>query len=186
MLELKEEFTHIYEETYKALFVYVIGKIRNIYDTDDVLQTIYMSLYRRLCNKGILPVDQALKILYTAARHEIGYYYGFVKYQRKMVPLFSEENTEMIEIQLMANSLFQSIDENGDQEILDCIWNFIHEKDELTYRAFLLHYLEGLSFKECANALNCSNATIVHRVYRTIQEIRELFKEDIAYDKDSI
>jgi RNA polymerase sigma-70 factor (ECF subfamily) len=173
--ELNDEFSKIYDETYKSIFGYVIGKIKNVHDTDDVLQTIYTALYQRMCNKGILPADQALKILYTSAKHEIGRYYGFVNYQKKLVPVFSEDDTESIEYELLTNSFIDKIE---DLKILEWIWSFIREKDELTYRAFLLHYVGGLSFKECAKVIPCSYAAIVHRVYRMIEEVKNSYKED--------
>ncbi|EPR13905.1 RNA polymerase sigma factor [Ruminiclostridium papyrosolvens] len=182
MNELNEKFSELYNETYSSILNYVISKIKNIHDTNDVLQTVYISLYRLMNNRGVLPTEQALKILYTSARHEIGRYYGFVKYQKRLVPTFSEDETDGVNIELLSYNL-SNVDDEFDQELLDIIWDFISKKDELTYRAFLLHYVQGLTFKECANLLKCSNSTIVHRVYRTIEEVKKIYKEDNKYER---
>lgn len=174
---MNQDFNKIYEETYKKIYVYVIARIRDLHDANDVLQIIYISLYKRICNKGSLPIEQALKILYTSAKHEIGRYYGFIKHQQKMIPIYSEEDTQKIVYELSVDKFIQTLNKENDKEMLEQIWNYIHEKDELTYRAFLLHYIEGLSFKECSNALSCSNAMIVHRIYRMIENLKIKFKE---------
>ncbi len=185
MDELNQQFSKIYNETHSSILNYVISKIKNIHDTNDVLQTVYTSLYRRMNNRGVIPTEQALKILYTSARHEIGRYYGFVKYQKRFVSTFSNGEINGVDIASLSFNLL-NIDDEFDSELIDLIWDFIRKKDELTYRAFLLHYVQGLTFKECANLLKCSNSTIVHRVYRTIEEVKKIYKEDSKYGRKEL
>jgi hypothetical protein len=60
-------------------------------------------------------------------------------YKALLLPLFSESNIEELEKEIMYNSSILLLNENADSERLDKIWNYIHQKDDLTYRIFLLH-----------------------------------------------
>jgi len=62
------------------------------------------------------------------------------------------------------------------KELLNQIWEYIQEKDIVTYRIFLLHYVCGLTFKECVEFIPYNYSIIIHKVYRTIEELKQVFK----------
>jgi hypothetical protein len=94
---IKIRFEQIYDATYRHLSAYVLSKIKNTNYSDDVLQIIYISFYKRLLKIGDLPEVDALKILKTAAKHEIGRYYGFIKLHQQNIPIFSNDEIEYME-----------------------------------------------------------------------------------------
>ena len=141
--DINSFFSNIYNETYPKNCGYVVVRIKDVHDANDVLQTIYTSLYIRICNKGIIQSNDVLKILYTSAKHEIGRYYGFYHYKRKCISLDANLDQSIQKAEIQSDEFISEISNDKSKELLSDIWEYIKAKDELTYRIFLLHYVVG-------------------------------------------
>ncbi len=163
-------FGELYDATYRRVFAFVFSRIKDTGDTDDVLQTVYAAFFRRLLTKGALDEDSAVKILFTAARHELSRCYGVRQRERDSVYLDDEELGDKLEFELSQNVP----DVMGDDRLaLEAIWKEVEAKGELTKRLFVLHYSYGLSVADCAKQLEITPANATSRIYRTIKDIRE-------------
>ena|GEM_PF-916340 len=168
--EAEKLFNQLYDSTYRRVFAFVFSRIRDTGDTDDVLQTVYAAFYRRLLSKGALDEESCVKILFTAAKHELSRCYGMRQRERDSVALDDEDLGDKLEYELSQNLP----DIMGDDKLaLETIWKEVEAKGELTKRLFVLHFSYGLPVADCAKQLDITSANATSRIYRTIKEIRE-------------
>lgn len=167
-------FGEIYDRTYRELSTYVISRIKNIDDAKDLLQITYTSFYKRLQNKGAIPYDAAIGYLKTTAKHELGRHYGYIRKKERDVALDDEEISQTVFDEIASDSFEESVLDNM---ILEQIWKFIKKKSGLTYRIFVLRYTYGLTLEETAESLEIPLCSVTNRIYRTLNELREQFKE---------
>ncbi|NLK39297.1 MAG: RNA polymerase sigma factor [Clostridiales bacterium] len=169
-------FDQVYDNTYQELCAYVIANIKIVDDAHDVLQNTYLSFYKRLLNKGMIPADEAIKYLKASAKHEMGRYFIRERDRRQTMSLDDDGSYETIMTELRPSQLEKSV---IDAEMAQQILNYIRHKDSLTYRVFVLFYSVGLTMRETAGALGISSSNAANRLYRTLGELRRIFgKED--------
>ena len=166
------EFEQLYRSTYRYLTGYVLARIRDLDDTDDLLQTVYSSFYRRILSKGSLDEVSARKLLTTSAKHELSRYYGLRKKERGLVALDDERTRDHLE-----GLLAQEVPDfaGDDALLLATLWREIESQGDLTRRLFLLHFQLGYTLRETAEALGISEAAATSRLYRAIGRLRDKF-----------
>lgn len=162
-------FNTLYSSTYSRVFAYVYSHVRDTADTDDIIQTVYTSFFKRLLSKGDTDEETAVKILFTAARHELSRCYGFRKQAQESVPLDDPDITDKLEYELSEN--ISGLTED-DKLLLKAIWTEVEDKGELTKRLFVLHFKYGLPVAKCAELLEITSANATSRLYRAIKDIR--------------
>lgn len=167
---IEELLTKIYNATYDDVLRYVTSKCRNYDDIGDLLQNIYLNLYRALKNKKDIKDEK--KYLIRIARNEIYKHYGILKMAHNYIPIFSANDEESF-------NKFQEdlkIESNYDEGIL-CkeIWNYLKQRDMLTFKIFLLFFINDLKIKDIGTALNVSESTVKNRLYRTMNKINNEF-----------
>lgn len=167
-------FSEVYERTYTELSTYVISRIKNVADAKDLLQITYSSFYRHLLNKGAIPVESAIGYLKTTAKHELGRHFGYMRKKKRNIALDNEEIPQSVLEEISTDNFEESL---LDSLILEEIWNYIQEKDGLTYRIFILRYTYGLTLKETAESLSIPLSSVTNRIYRTLKELRKQFAE---------
>ncbi len=173
-------FTELYNATYKRLFAFVYAKISDTESVDDLLQTIYTSFYKRLISKGIPSEEESLKILYTAAKHELGRSYGEMNRKIANVHIDDEDFSQKLEQEL---SLKLPDPMSDDEFLLQEIWDKIEEKGEMTKRLFVLHFHMGYTLEETAKLMEITPSMATSRIYRTIKELKKLYsKGGVGYD----
>lgn len=174
-MEARLQFSQLYDATYPRVFAYTLSRIRDLHDTDDLLQTVYAAFYRRILSKGP-PQDEtaALKLLFTSARHELGRYYGYRKREQETVRLDDGDAVGRIGQELAA-----PVPEpfTPDALLLDEIWEQIAAKGDLTERLFILHFRLGLTLAQCAGELGISVSMATSRIYRTIHDIQAFYRK---------
>lgn len=74
MDQLEEEFNLLYDGTYEALRRFVLGRCASVSEAEDILQTVYMELYRHRRKGAVIRRPEAY--LYAVARHELTRQYG--------------------------------------------------------------------------------------------------------------
>lgn len=167
---IEELLTEIYNASYDDVLRYVTSKCRNYNDIGDLLQNIYLNFYRALKSKR--EIKNPKKYLIVIARNEIYKHYGILKIAQNYIPVFStydEENFNKFQNDLKSESNYD--------EILLCkdIWNYLKQKDMLTFKIFLLYFRNDLKIKDIGRALNISESTVKNRLYRTMNKINNEF-----------
>ena len=169
--DLEREFNSIYESTYSNIYKYVLSKVRNAGDIDDIVQIIYISLYKRLKKSG--EIKEPLKYLVKSAKHEIYKNYRLADRLAGNIPVFSQresedENFDNLELELLS-------EEKGEINglILDEVWKFLKNGDVLTYKIFILYFEHEEKLSDIAKILKVKESTVKNRLFRTLKKIRE-------------
>lgn len=155
------------------MFSYTVARIKDLNDTDDILQVVYTAFFRRMKSKGVPDEESALKLLYTSLKHELSRTYGYRKKELMSVSLDNEATYEQVEYEL--SQAYDSL-ENADRQLLEDIWSMIEARGDLTTRLFILHFKVGLTIAECAEKLEITPSNATSRLYRTIGDIKKKLK----------
>ena len=167
-------FSEIYDKSYKELSTYVIARIKNVDDAKDLLQITYTSFYKRLLNKGIIPFENAVQYLKTTAKHELGRHFGYLNKRALLISIDDEEIPQDVLEELSCDSFEDS---TLNEMFLQEVWDYIKNKDSLTYRIFVLRYTFDLSLQETADRLEIPLCAVTNRIYRTLDDLRKEFNE---------
>ena len=157
MNELK--FQNIYQLTYPKVSRYVVSKCRNIEDVKDILQNIYIDMYKKIDSIDFIENEA---YLYSLMKNKVNQYYRFkFKHKDETVPL--EEDIQ------------DDIDISRDMVVMasvEEVWNFIKKKPAIISKVFYFYFYLELSIKEIANELNITESNVKNYLYRTIKEIK--------------
>ncbi len=157
-------FTEIYERYWSRLLTYVMRVIRRQPDAEDIVQELFVSIWRR---RNTLVVEHALSTyLYNSARYlSFRYietnstYYDYL--QRLAVRISGTEiSVPGIEEQIFGRELEAQIDQ------------LIRELPEKMQEVFILSRRHHLSYKEIADRLSISEETVRKQVYKSLQILR--------------
>ncbi len=121
--ETLKTFENLYSETYNNVLKYVVINCSNIEDVKDIVQNIYLEVFKILNKKKDLELSRAY--ILGIAKNKVNEYYRF-NYKNKIVSLFSHKNDL---------DLLENIPDNIDidkiiirQDNIDYIWKFLKKK----------------------------------------------------------
>ena len=148
-----DEFSKIYDETYNDVLRYVVCKCSNISDVEDIIQNIYLDVYKKLPNIS-------KSYIMGISKNKVNDYYRY-NYKRKILEMFSKEEIE--------------VDYKYD---VDLVWKYLKKKKAVIPKVFCLYFKLGLTIKEISLELGISESNVKHYLYRTIRELNEFLKGD--------
>ena len=160
-----DEFSKIYDETYNDVLRYVVCKCSNISDVEDIIQNIYLDVYKKLPNIS-------KSYIMGISKNKVNDYYRY-KYKWKILEMFSKEEIE--------------VDYKSDVDIesatimkydVDLVWKYLKKKKAVISKVFCLYFKLGLTIKEISLELGISESNVKHYLYRTIRELNEFLKGD--------
>ena len=160
-----DEFSKIYDETYNDVLRYVVCKCSNISDVEDIIQNIYLDVYKKLPNIS-------KSYIMGISKNKVNDYYIY-NYKRKILEMFSKEEIE--------------VDYKSDVDIesatimkydVDLVWKYLKKKKAVISKVFCLYFKLGLTIKEISLELGISESNVKHYLYRTIRELNEFLKGD--------
>ena len=160
-----DEFSKIYDETYNDVLRYVVCKCSNISDVEDIIQNIYLDVYKKLPNIS-------KSYIMGISKNKVNDYYRY-NYKRKILEMFCKEEIE--------------VDYKSDVDIesatimkydVDLVWKYLKKKKAVISKVFCLYFKLGLTIKEISLELGISESNVKHYLYRTIRELNEFLKGD--------
>jgi RNA polymerase sigma-70 factor (family 1) len=159
-----DAFTEIYERYWNKLLVYTMRVIRQQPDAEDIVQELFVSIWRR---RDVLDVEHALStylynsVRYLACRYieKNSAYSGYL--QRLASWMAGEEgNASGIEAEIFGRELEGQID------------RLIQQLPAKMQEVFILSRRHHLSYKEIADRLSISEETVRKQVYKSLQILR--------------
>lgn len=163
-----QDFTAIYHATFKATSQFVHFRVANVADGEELIQEIYLDLYRHLV-KHEQP-DNLQAYLITIAKHHLAAYYG----DKAKQPLTIADEDSL---------LFDQIPDEIDLEELvlnatstDAIWAFIETFSELDRKLLIARYRFDLPYPAIAKEVGLPETTIKSRVVNALLKIKDKFK----------
>lgn len=160
--ETLKQFDLLYENTYFDVSQYVVCKCSKPDDVEDILQNIYLSVFKAIISKSDITKTYIMGI----AKHKINDYYRF-KYKEKIISLFSsKDDFEAI------NEIQSDIDIEAsllDKYDTDFVWEYLKSKKVIIFKVFYLYFKLEMSIKEISKCLNLTESNVKHYLYRTIR-----------------
>lgn len=166
---MKEKlFNKLYKETFDDISKYVICATPNINDVNDLLQTIYMEVFKIINKDNYDLLSKAY--IKGIAQNKINDYYRY-NYKQKFISLFtSKENIEEYKDDI---DIEEITIKKYDQEK---VWKYL-KKNQTVAKIFYLYYNYGLTIPEIAHALNLNESNVKNYLYRTLKKLKKYMKE---------
>lgn len=152
-----DKFDVIYNESYKDISRYVVLNANNIGDVKDILQNIYLEVY-----KNIDKVSDK-NYVFGIAKNVLKKYYRF-KFLRK-------DDTEITDNIKSNINLEKTVMDKFDTEL---VWKYLKKKNNNIAKIIYLYYYEDFTIKEIANSLKLTESNVKNYIYRTLKELRRI------------
>lgn len=152
-----EKFDEVYNESYRDISRYVVVSSNNIDDVQDILQNIYLEVY-----KNIDKVKDK-NYVFGIAKNVIKKYYRF-KFMKKSDEVLYDNISDSINLE-------KSVMEKFDTEL---VWNYLKKKGGNISKIMYLYYCEDFTIKEIADTLNLTESNVKNYIYRTLKELRRI------------
>ena len=167
-------FESIYNDTYDNTLKYIICKCSNPDDANDIIQDVYLELYKILQKDDGLMVNSAKAFILGIAKNKVRQYWS-LKYKLQSAIAFSRDDDEIINDVTSKESTLDIVLVNDD---IDKIKEFIKKKKPIPRKIFYLYYFYEMSLKEIAEELDMNLSTVKSNLYRLIDDLNEYFKEE--------
>lgn len=152
-----DKFDVVYNESYKDISRYVVLNANNIGDVKDILQNIYLEVYKNIDKVS----DQ--NYVFGIAKNVLKKYYRF-KFLRK-------DDTEITDNIKSNINLEKTVMDKFDTEL---VWKYLKKKNNNIAKIIYLYYYEDFTIKEIANSLNLTESNVKNYIYRTLKELRRI------------
>lgn len=169
-----ERFNEIYENTYQSVLKYVVCKCANLADVNDIVQEVYIEVYKKIITHHKIKHTNAYII--GIARHKVYQYYGYL-YRFKTISLFGKEKDEI--------ELIDKLEDETDIEQLvydkcdlESVWSYLNTKSTNIQRIFFLYYNSELTIKEIADTLHVGESYVKNCLYRTLKELKRFMEKE--------
>ena len=171
-----ERFNRIYDNTYSDILKYIIIKCHNINDSNDIIQEVYFELWKIL-NKRDIDESNIKSFLIGISINKIKKHYTLVQ-RFKTISIFNKSDKDI--------ELIDNLKDDIDLENLviksnewDFIWNYIKsKKNQNIPKIFYLYYVLDLTIKDISKELIVSESYVKNVIYRTLDELRSLFRKE--------
>lgn len=163
----QKAFTELYYATYDDLYRYTFYFIKDAHTAQDVLQEVYISIYKKI---STLKSDKLFYSWIKQITHHV-----CCDFLRKNGRISNHE-TFMIEKTLEIpdeKDVFQSI---WDEDISDQLKVWLGELPSHSRQAFILRYQDGLKLEEIADFMECSLSS----VKRYLNSAKDFLKKKLA------
>lgn len=157
-------FSRLYEETRRAVLIYLTARCADPADAADLFQETYAEAYRAICRRGPEYVEHGEAFVKKLAKQQLHKHYRR-RTARPQVPL------EDLATEAAAEPW--DVDEKlVTEELLSRAHEALAREDAVTRKIFLLHFSLGLSLGETARELGVGESFVKNRLYRTLQRLR--------------
>lgn len=157
----REAFDEIYARYWKKLLFYAGKVIRDQEDAQDIVQEIFIALWRQKDNETI--IRSLSSYLHSAVRYK-GFSYIRANYNKNnyisSIAHYFEEGSDTLNQQFDAKELEAIIHQEID--------NLPPKMREV----FILSRIEQLSYKEIAEQLNISEETVKKQIHRSLKHFK--------------
>lgn len=175
----QELFNKIYDDTNVKTLIYITSKCGDTDQINDIFQETYMELYQIIRKKNGDYIQNAEALVIKIAKQKIFRHYRIRDKLKNIIPLEYEDSGDE-NIEVLREEEISSIEEEMIQkETVEYIWKFLQSKPVEIRKIFYLYYYMNLSIAEIAEALSTKESTIKNKLYRTINEFRNRYREEL-------
>ena len=176
-MDTDSTFRQLYAQTYKLTAALITARCRQTADIGDILQEVYLELYRLLKRRGTDYIKEPDAIIRRLVKQQLFRYYRGLSRRQEV---YSAPDDDTCEAEL-ADIEALSVEEIAeDQIVLEWTDRYLTQKGELYRKIFHLYYRYGISVPEIARMLSMTEAEVKNRLYRTLREIRSHWKGETS------
>ncbi|MBR6642733.1 MAG: RNA polymerase sigma factor [Lachnospiraceae bacterium] len=171
MENVREKFDTIYNDTYQKVLSYILRKCGAVTEAEDILQEIYIELYKTLLQKDTEYIRYPEAFALRLAKSKVYRYYSEKEQQAAYIYV---ENMELLESETTEATSSNVTWEDSliDKLTADEVMEYVAEKDELTKEIFYQHFFENKTIKEIAEKYGIKESTVKTWLYRTLKELK--------------
>ena len=168
--EILNQFEMLYEKTYFDVSKYVICKCSKPDDVEDILQNIYLAVFKALLSNIKITKTYIMGI----AKNKVTDYYRF-NYKEKIISLFSnKDDLEKIDTMPSEINIELNLLDKYDTEF---VWKYLKNKKVIIFKVFYLYFKLELPIKEISKCLAITESNVKHYLYRTIRRTKKSFRK---------
>ena len=174
-MDIDSTFRQLYAQTYRLAASLITVRCRQTADIGDILQEVYLELYRLLCRRGTDYIKEPEAMIRRLVRQKLFRYYRGLSARKEIYPEPDEDGCEIELSDIEAMSVEEIVE---DRVVLDWTDRYLAEKGEIYRKIFHLYYRYNVSVPDIARMLGMTEADVKNRLYRTLKEIRSHWKGD--------
>ena len=160
----KDLYAVLMEKYHNELFSYTYNLVGQVQTTEDLLQEIFLKLYRKL-NKYNDKKASFRTWMYRIAHNDV------INYLKSSKVHMHASNIEEIDVLRDDEDIEEDLVR---EEKINLIIQAIEKRLKKKHRDIMyLHYFSGLSVKEVSEVLNIPDKTIYHAIDSSIAKIKE-------------
>jgi RNA polymerase sigma-70 factor (family 1) len=163
-----EAFSIIYQRYWKKVFVFAYDRLKDVKQSQDMVQDIFVSLWER---KASLQVANLNAYLYASVRYSI---FRLVDAQQAEAHFFSS-------LKHLSGNASSADDKLISAELLEAYRALVGKMPRQRKKIFQLRHEEDFKTKEIAEALNISQKTVQNQLHHSYQEIRNLLTRVLLF-----
>lgn len=151
--------------------LYKYAYLRTGHDKDvaeDCVQEAFMVIYKRMC-KGE-EFSQPKAFLYRTVDNFVKEHIKDMEKRKKIQDAVTPENG------FFELSVFDSLDEQTENEIIKAVFKEMSDKEKVIYRR---RYIDKCNVRDIAKEYNISVSTVTTRLYRIRQKAEEKVKQEL-------
>lgn len=168
-------FNSTYDEMYDKVLAYIVKKCNNLDYVEDIAQETFGEFYKLLESRGVKYIKNRNAIVFRIAKTKVFKYYSLRDKLKKIVPL-KKTDKEGSEYDYIQVENYDIEDKIVNESLLKEIWSIIKSMPVTVQKVFVLHYYFDKTIKEVAEELNLTESNVKHKLYRTIEKIRNIYK----------
>lgn len=156
----KEALSNLFMETKTAVYSYILSIVKNKFWAEEIMQDTYVSIYQ---NANLYKnYGKPLAWILTIAKNN------------SLLKLKSEKNN------LDCDTYKEKIGKEDDYIVDEMFLNYLfHDIQKTDREIILLHAVAGFRHREIAEYLQLPLGTVLSKYKRTINKLKEKYKEDI-------
>ena len=169
--------THYHGPVYNL----ILGMLGDVADAADGTQEVFLKAFRGI--RGFRQGSSLKTWLYRIAiREALNHRRWFKRHLQKNVSIDAEpeEGHAQIDVEDLGPSPFEQL---ATREVQLAVQGALHQIPDVFRSAVILRDLEGLSYEEVAEVLECSIGTVKSRILRGRRALREIL-EPLLRDRD--
>jgi len=158
----KVAFHDLYEKLNNTLFKYIVSRTRDRDEAKDLLQDVFIDLWKGLEKFSYSSESQFYGFVFTIIKRKLSKHY---KNNEQTLEL--DENTPGQNYEMDA-------EKKDDIRVMTEAVSKLKEKNRVVIE---LHYWSGLTFNEIGTILNCKETTVKVRHHRALKTLEEMMKK---------
>lgn len=172
-------FESMYDATYPAAARYVARRCAEPARIADILQDTYAEVYAALLKKGPGYFRDPAAFVLHVARAKLRRYYREQTRRRRELPLtLTGDDGDEYDNPELAPLALTFEDDAQTRLLARQVAETLTQKPPEVQQVFALYYGAGLTLREIAKTLGVKESTVKNRLYRTIQQLRQIYGKD--------